>query len=614
VSETAVSDPRAAGAASPGPAVAAPPSGQWPSRFWGEAKAAAALAEVPTVRVLREKHPEAVLAAADALGDLSLTVRRDELLKVARTLRDHADLQYWMLQDVCGLDRSGLPGGDADRFHAVYHLYSPMKGKRVRLHVPLGAADPEVDSLTPLWASANWAEREAYDMYGIRFSGHPDLRRILCHQEFVGHPLRKDYPTDRRHMLSRTYSSFPGLPPDLPEGQTYSVMEGDVERVYINLGPSHPTTHGAFRIQARLDGEIMEETRSEVGYLHRCFEKMCEAHTFTQIIPFTDRLNYVSAFNNNVGYAMAVEKLLGLELPERAVAIRVVLMEFNRIMDHFVTIGANLVDLGALTNFWYAFRPREEIYELLEACCGARLTVSYGRIGGVAQDVPENFVAMAKRLNGRLPEFLGYIDKLITKNVIFQRRTRDVGILPKERALSYGWGGPMLRSTGVQLDVRRTHPYYGYDQLDWEVPVRQNGDVFDRYVIRMEEIRQSMKIIRQALERFPTGRHIVDDWTIALPPKNEVYTNIEALMAHFKLTMHGPQVPPGEVYSYTESPVGELGFYLVTDGGPKPHRLHCRAPGFYTFAAFDEMCKGAMLSDFVANLGSLAIIAGELDR
>jgi NADH-quinone oxidoreductase subunit C/D len=600
VSQAAVSDERA--------------TGGWPSRFWGDPKSESELAQVSTVRVLAEKCPGAVTAVSDPCGDLTLTVRREGLLRVATQLRDHPELQYWMLQDVCGLDRQLLPGGDRDRFHAVYHFYSLMKGQRVCLHVPLDEAHPEVDSLTPLYASANWAEREAYDMYGFRFAGHPDLRRILCHQEFQGHPLRKDYAPDQRHMLSHTYSAFPGMPAEAPEGQRVTVTEDDVERVYINLGPSHPATHGAFRIQARLDGEIIEESRTEIGYLHRCFEKMCEAHTFTQVFPFTDRLNYVSAFNNNVGYAMAVEKLLGLELPERAVAIRVVLMEFNRIMDHLITIGANLVDLGALTNFWYSFRPREEIYELLEACCGARLTVSYGRIGGVAQDVPENFVPMARRVIDRLPEFVNYIDKLITKNLIFQKRTRDVGILPKERAISYGWTGVMLRSTGVQLDLRRAHPYYGYDALDWEVPVRANGDVFDRYVIRMEEVRQSIRIIRQALERFPTGRHIVDDWTVALPPKNEVYTNIEALMAHFKLIMHGAKVPPGEVYSYTESPVGELGFYLVADGGPKPYRLHCRAPGFYTFQAIDEMCRGSMVSDWVANLGSLAIIAGELDR
>ena len=588
---------------------------RWNSRFWGHTKGVEAIRELPVVRALEQAVPGAVLGAEDRCGDLSLRVRASDLTRVATALRDDPALRYEMLMDVCGVDRSALPEGDGgDRFHALYHLYSLRHGKRLRLHVPLDAARPEVDSLTPLFASANWAEREAFDMYGFQFRGHPDLRRILCHEEFVGHPLRKDYPPDARHMLSRTYSSFPGLPADVPEGERVRVTQGDVEQVYINLGPSHPATHGTFRIQARLDGEVIADSRTEIGYLHRCFEKMCEAHGFTQIFPFTDRLNYLSAFNNNVGYAMAVEKLLGLELPERAIAIRVILMEFSRIIDHLVTIGTNLVDMGALTNFWYAYVPREEIYSLIEACCGARLTVSYGRIGGVSQDVPEDFVARSRGVLDRLPEFVDYIDALITKNVIFQKRTRGVGLLPRDRALSYAWTGPGLRATGVQFDLRRAHPYYGYETYDFEIPVRTNGDVFDRYIVRMEEIRESMKIIRQALDRFPGGPHIVDDWTVALPPKNEVYTNIEALMAHFKLVMHGPKVPAGEVYSYTESPVGELGFYMVTDGGPKPYRLHCRAPGFYIFSAVDEMLKESMISDFAANLGSLAIVAGELDR
>jgi NADH-quinone oxidoreductase subunit C/D len=590
------------------------PAGRFDSRFWGIPKDESAIQATPTVRALREAHPNAVLEATDAYGDLSLRVRREQLLDVARTLQTHADLRYDMLTDVCGLDRQELPDGENDRFRMVYHLYSLTKGQRVRLHVSLDEENPEVASLTPLYASANWSEREAFDMYGFRFTGHPDLRRILCHDEFVGYPLRKDYPADQRHVLSRTYSAYPGMPAETPDGQRISVMEDGEEKIYISLGPSHPATHGTFRIQARLDGEIIEDSKTEVGYLHRCFEKMSETHAYPQIIPFTDRLNYLSCFSNNVGYAMAVEKLLGLELPERAIAIRVALMEFNRIMDHLVTIGTNLVDLGALTSFWYTFRPREEIYDLLEACCGARLTVSYGRIGGVAQDVPETFMALANKVLDILPQYTGYIDQLVTKNVLFQKRSRDVGVLPRERAISYAWTGVVLRATGLQYDIRRSHPYYGYDTYDFEVPVRTHADVYDRYSIRMQEIRESMKIIRQCLERFPTGRHIVADWSVALPPKEEVYGNIEALMAHFKLIMHGIKVPPGEVYSYTESPVGELGFYLVSDGGPKPYRLHCRAPGFYTMAAIDEMNRGAMLSDFVANLGSLAIVAGELDR
>jgi NADH-quinone oxidoreductase subunit C/D len=496
----------------------------------------------------------------------------------------------------------------------VYHLYSTAKGKRVRLEVPLNEASPSVDSLAPLYKSANWAEREAYDMYGFDFVNHPDLRRILTHEEFVGHPLRKDYPPDRRHMLSRTYSAFPGLPAE-HEGRQVVVGEDGLERVYVNLGPSHPATHGTLRVQALLDGEIIADSRTEIGYLHRCFEKMSETHTYTQVFPFTDRLNYVSAFNNNVGYAMAVEKLMAVEVPARAVWIRTVLMEFNRIMDHLVCIAANLVDMGALTNFWYFFTPRELIYELLESCCGARLTVSYGRVGGVAQDVPAGFVEHARKVANAIPEFLEYVDKLATKNVIFQKRTRGVGVVTRENAISWGWTGPCGRASGVDYDIRREHPYGGYEALDFEVPVRNDGDTFARYMVRMEEMRQSLRIIHQLLDRgLPEGPHITPDHRVALPEKNSVYTNIEALMNHFKLIMHGFTPPRGEVYSYTESPNGELGFYLVSDGTGKPYRLHVRGPSFYTFAANDEVLRGQMVSDFVAILGTFNIIAGELDR
>jgi NADH-quinone oxidoreductase subunit C/D len=588
-------------------------TGMWPSRFWGEPKDREAIEATPTVQVLREKCPDAILAAKDQVGDLQLTIRASEIKQVATALKEHPELQFDQLMDVCGVDRQQLDA-EGERFCVVYHFFSMVKQKRVRLVVPLDEAKPELDSISDLYASADWGERETYDMYGFQFRGHPNLSRILTHQEFVGHPLRKDYPPDRRHMLSRTYSVFPGLPAESPEGQRVTVREGGEERVYLNLGPSHPATHGTFRIQVRLDGEIVDQCHTEIGYLHRCFEKMAEAHHYNQIMPFTDRLNYVSSFNNNVAFAMAVEKLLGIELPERAVAIRVILMEFNRIMDHLVTVGTSLVDLGALTNFWYTWRPREDIYDLLVSVCGARLTVSYGRIGGVAQDIPDTFVPHCKKILDDLPQYLDFVDKLVTKNIIYQKRTRGVGVLPKDRALSYGWTGPALRAVGVQHDIRRAQPYYGYDKFDFEVPIRYNGDVYDRYVIRMIEIRESMKIIRQALERVPGGLHIVDDWSVALPPKNEVYTNIEALMAHFKNIMHGIKVPEGDVYSYSESPVGELGFYMVSNGGPKPYRLHCRAPGFYIFNAFEEIMNGSMVSDFVATLSSLAIIAGELDR
>jgi NADH-quinone oxidoreductase subunit C/D len=580
--------------------------------FWGPGRSPAELESVPTVRALKAEHPQAVLQVSDFRGDLAITIRPDDLLLVAQTLKIHPELQYDMLMDLCGMDDLLL--GRKPRFRCVYHFYSTSKKKRVRLEVPLDDGKPSVDSLTPLYKAANWAEREAYDMFGFDFVNHPDLRRILTHEEFVGFPLRKDYPADRRHMLSRTYSAFPGLPAE-HEGRQAVVSEDGMERVYVNIGPSHPATHGTLRVQALLDGERIADSRTEIGYLHRCFEKMSETHTYTQIFPFTDRLNYISAFNNNVAFAMTVEKLMQVEVPARALWIRTILMEFNRVMDHLVCIGTNLVDMGALTNFWYFFSPREKIYELIESCCGARLTVSYGRVGGVAADVPENFIAHARATANAIPEFIEYVHQLATKNVIFQQRTRGVGVVTRENAINWGWTGPCGRASGLDYDVRRAHPYGGYEALDFDVPVRTEGDTFSRYMVRMEEMRQSLRIIHQMLDRgIPEGPWIVDDHRVALPPKNSVYTNIEALMNHFKLIMHGFAPPVGEVYSYIESANGEQGFYLVSDGTGKPYRLHNRAPSFYTFAANDEMLRGQMVADFVAILGTLNIIAGELDR
>jgi NADH dehydrogenase I D subunit len=397
--------------------------------------------------------------------------------------------------------------------------------------------------------------------------------------------------------------------PDVPEEMA------DSGRQIVNIGPSHPATHGTLRIECVIEGERVVDSRTGIGYLHRCFEKMSETHDWNGVIPYTDRLNYCSSFMNGVGYAMAVEKLLGCEIPQRAQVVRVILSELSRIMDHFVCVGANLVDLGAITNFWYAFRPREEIYGLLESCCGSRLTVSYCRIGGLAEDVPDDFVERCRRLVRKdIPRGVLEIEKLNTKNRIFQERSRGVGVMSRENAIEWGWTGPCARASGVAYDVRKAHPYYDYDQFQWEMPVETAGDVYARYLVRMEEIRQSMRIVEQALDVLPDGPVRVDDWSIALPPKEEVYTNIEALMAHFKLIMHGIKPPVGEVYSYTEGANGELGFYIVSDGERKPWRVKVRPPCFAIFQAFDEMLKGVNIADVPAIMASLNIIAGELDR
>jgi NADH dehydrogenase I D subunit len=372
--------------------------------------------------------------------------------------------------------------------------------------------------------------------------------------------------------------------------------------------------HGTFRVQAVMDGETIQDCEAEIGYMHRNFEKMSEARTYWQIIPYTDRLNYCSSFMNGHGWALAVEKLMGVPAPPRAEAIRVILSEFSRIMDHFICIGTNVVDLGAITPFFVMFRAREDVYDLLEACCGARLTVSYVRIGGLANDVPEDFEARCRAVMKSCAEVTDQADKLLTRNSIFTRRFKDVGVMSAEDALSYGWVGPCLRGSGVPYDIRRDHPYSGYEQYDFDVPVGTAGDCYDRYLVRMEEIRQSLRIIDQALRKLPSGPVIVDDKRVALPPKADVYSNIEALMNHFKLVYEGILAPPGEVYGYTEGANGELGYYIVSDGRKFPWRVKVRPPCYNIYQAFPQMIKGHLLADAVAIIGGLNIIAGELDR
>jgi len=386
------------------------------------------------------------------------------------------------------------------------------------------------------------------------------------------------------------------------------------KHMVVNLGPSHPAMHGTFRLQAAMDGETIVDCEAEIGYMHRNFEKMAESRTYWQVIPYTDRLNYCSSFMNGHGWALAVEKLLGIKAPPRAEAVRVILSEFSRIMDHFVCIGTNVFDLGGITPFFVLFRAREDIYDLLEACCGARLTVAYVRIGGLAQDVPDDFSERCRSLVGKVKEALDQADRLLTRNLIFARRFKDIGVLSADDALSYGWVGPCLRGSGVAYDVRKDHPYSGYETYDFDVPIGTIGDCYDRYLVRMEEVRQSLRIIEQATAKLPSGPFIVDDKKVALPPKHEVYSTIEALMNHFKLVYQGILPPAGEVYGYTEAANGELGYYIVSDGGKFPYRVKVRPPCFNIYQAFPQMAKGGLLADAVAMIGGLNVIAGELDR
>lgn len=533
----------------------------------------------------------------ESFGDKVITLTSEDLFPYAKMLKEEKGYEF--LMNVCGVD---YPEREK-RFETVYEFFSLSEKKRLRVKVPLAEGE-SVPTLTPLWKGANWFERETWDMYGIEFEGHPYLERLLTHSEFKGHPLRKDYPADYQQHLSTT------LPIHFQDGQ-----EPDGENfVPLNIGPSHPATHGTLRVMAELDGEKVNRANVEIGYLHRCFEKMAETHAYNQVIPYTDRLNYCSAPLNNAAYCMAVEKLLGVEVPPKAQAIRVILSELSRIIDHIVCLGAAAVDLGALTGFFHLFTYREMVYSLFEKLCGARLTVSLTRIGGMAQNPPAGWYKDVLATCDKIEEGIKELDGLLTGNKIFIERTSGVTPISQEEAINWGYTGPLLRATGVEYDVRKTQPYSMYDQLDFDIPVGTTGDLYDRYLVRVEEMRQSLKLVRQVAKNVPEGDYTIRDKNIVLPEKKDVYGNIEGLMNHFMLVINGLRPPVGETYSAVEGANGELGFYLVSDGSGRPYRLKVRPPCFAIYQSFPEQIKGGLVADVIAVLGSMNVIAGELDR
>ncbi|MEM6993810.1 MAG: NADH-quinone oxidoreductase subunit D [Myxococcota bacterium] len=388
------------------------------------------------------------------------------------------------------------------------------------------------------------------------------------------------------------------------------------EEVIVNMGPSHPAMHGTVRVVLRIDGETITDADVQIGYLHRGFEKECESSAWQQIFPYVDRLNYVSPMLNNTGFAMAVEKLLGItdDVPERAEYIRVIAGELARVADHLTCVFASLAELGGLTAFFYGNRAREHVWDLLEELSGARLTHSYARIGGVAWDLTSDFEDKTKEKLAKIRGYIADIRKLVERNRIFLDRMEGIGFINAEDAISYGITGACLRATGVAYDVRKDHPYSVYDHFDFDVVVADGGDNLARYLVRMEEMEQSMRIVEQALVQIPPGPVIIDDPIIALPVKREVYNSIEGMIAHFKLIMDGIRVPPGEAYSYTEGGNGELGFYVVSDGSGRPYKCRCRPPCFYTTSALRQLIVGANIADVVPIFGSLNMIGGECDR
>lgn len=578
-----------------------------------------------TLKKLKEKFPQAIQGMHCYRGDDTAIIAREQILEVCRFLRDDPQLDYNFMMDLTGVDYLGrkpkfidlnwlmLPKGSGYegrdmRFEVVYHLYSLKHNHRVRLKAPVPEKDCTINSVVSVWEGANWFEREAYDMYGIQFKGHPDLRRILMYEDFKGHPLRKDYPKEKEQPLEKVVyvpkivqreSSGDGLEP---------------KHMYLNMGPAHPAMHGVIHLVLELDGERVISSDTEIGYLHRGFEKESEAATYTQIIPYTDRLNYVSPLINNVGYALAVEKLFGVDVPERCKYIRVIMSELARIADHLTAIAASAMELGAFTIFFYLMEARELLYQLWESAAGGRITPAYTRIGGLANDLPVGFVDKTRYVLKENRKAIDEVSKLLDYNRIFYDRMHGVGTISSQDAIALGFTGPCLRSTGVSYDVRQAQPYLIYDQLDFAIPVGEKGDNYDRYLVRMEEMRQSILIVEQALQKLPDGPIRLEDPRFTMPPKQEVYTNIEALMNHFKLIFDGIRPPEGEVYQPVEGGNGELGFYLVSNGTGCPHKCRVRPPCFAIMQGLGKMIAGGMIADIIATFGTVNMIAGENDR
>jgi NADH-quinone oxidoreductase subunit C/D len=545
-----------------------------------------------------------------------LTVQPEHLEKTLSRLKNDPTLNFGLLVDVTAVDYLDYPVQQATRFSVVYILRNWEKNMVVQVRTPVADSDTGIPTATHLWDSANWAEREVFDQYGIQFQGHPDLRRILNHWQFQGHPLRKDYAIEQGQICYETDSLEKEIKARLQQKGVDQTTKEDIntEIMYLNLGPSHPATHGAIRILTALDGETILANVNEIGYLHRGFEKTAENRTYNQVIPLTDRLNYCSALMNNIAYAKAVESWLGVEITERAKFMRVILSEFFRVQDHLVCIAANLVDMGGLTNYWYLYNEKEASYDLISRLTGARLTSSFTRIGGMYRDFYEGWEADMEHHLRDIEKGVNDSLKLVLKNRIVHDRTQNVCVMPAEKALSYGYTGPCLRASGVPFDLRKDNPYYHYETFDFAVPVGSKGDLYDRFMIRYEEIFQSISIIRQAMKMIPQGSVFISNNSVVLPPKQEVYSNIEGLASHFKLIFEGVKTPVGEWYDSFEAANGELGFYFVSDGSGQPYKCKVRPPCFYMMGGFHEMVEGEMIADAVINLGSINIIGGELDR
>ncbi len=557
-----------------------------------------------------------------AEGMTTLWLGREKLLEVLKFLRDDYRPRFEMLLDVTAIDerlrvhRDGQPESD---FTVVYQLLSYSGNCDIRLKIALKETDLTIPTIISLWPAANWHERECWDMFGVVFEGHPNLSRIYTPPTWVGHPLRKDHPARATEM--DPYRLDDDIVDTEQEAMKFNPEEWGLERksdtsefMFLNFGPNHPAAHGVIRFALQLDGEYVMDVVPDVGYHHRGAEKMGERQTWHTYIPYTDRIDYLGGVMNNLPYVMAVEKMAGIEVPDRVKVIRVMLAEFFRICSHLLFFGTWAVDLGQLSPLFYAFVDREKAFNIIESITGGRMHPSWFRIGGVAQDLPNGWEVRVREFVDMFPKKLLEYNKMVMANTVIKQRTVGVGKMNTQDAYDWGMTGPALRATGLEWDYRKDRPYSGYENFEFEVPIGVNGDCYDRAAIRVEEMRQSCEIIRQCLENMPSGPYKSDHPLTTPPLKEDSKQDIETLINHFLSVSWGPVMEPSEVSMAIEATKGINSYYLINDGGSGAYRTRIRTPSFIHIQAIPFLSRGLMLADFTAVVATTDFVMADVDK
>lgn len=576
----------------------------------------------PIVSDLQARFGESCVEQSTVDAYPTVWIDRTQVQDALRYLKNEATYKYELLYDLSAIDerlRQHRDDQPASEFTVFYHLISLRDDKDIRVKVPLSDSDLNIDTVETIYPCANWYEREAYDMFGINFTGHPNLRRILTPPLWEGHPLRKEHPARATEM--DPYRRTEEFQRDQQEALRFVPEEWGMNRdskhtdfMFLNLGPNHPSVHGVFRIALQLDGEVIVQAVPEIGYHHRGQEKMAERQSWHTYIPYTDRIDYLGGVMNNLPYVMNIEAMAGIEVPARAQVIRVMLSELFRVASHLLFYGTFAQDVGQMSPVFYMFADRERLFSIIEAITGGRMHPSWFRIGGVCQDLPDGWYEMVTDFCNYMPARLDHYDKMALQNKILQRRTKGIGAYNTEEGLDWGITGPSLRATGNEWDLRKNRPYSMYDEFDFEIPTAESGDSFDRCVVRVEEIRQSLRIIQQCAENMPSGPYKSDHRSTTPPLKERTMQDIETLIHHFLNVSWGPVVPPSESETIVEATKGWTSFYSISDGGTMAYRSRVRTPSFPALQQIPFISNGFMVPDLIAIIASIDFVMADVDR